>query len=54
MGVRQEVYTKYGKEPGITVDKIAARDASVNDYYQLVFTATGSYTVVSDKDELYT
>ena len=53
-GVRQEVYTKYGKEPGITVDKIDARDASVNDYYQIVFTATGSYTVVADKDELYT
>lgn len=54
MGVRQEVYTKYGKEPGITVDKIDARDASVKDYYQIVFTATGSYTVVADKDELYT
>lgn len=54
MGVHQEVYTKYGKEPGITVDKIDARDASINDYYQLVFTATGSYTVVADKDELYT
>ena len=54
MGVHEEVYTKYGKAPGITVDKIDARDASVNDYYQLVFTATGSYTVVADKDELYT
>ena len=54
MGVRQEVYTKYGKAPGITVDKIDARDASINDYYQIVFTATGSYTVVADKDELYT
>lgn len=54
MGVYQEVYTKYGKAPGITVDKIDARDASVNDYYQIVFTATGSYTVVADKDELYT
>ena len=54
MGVHQEVYTKYGKEPGITVDKIDARDASVKDYYQIVFTATGSYTVVADKDELYT
>ena len=54
MGVHQEVYTKYGKAPGITVDKIDARDASVKDYYQIVFTATGSYTVVADKDELYT
>ena len=54
MGVRQEVYTKYGKAPGITVDKIDARDASINDYYQILFTATGSYTVVADKDELYT
>lgn len=54
MGVRQEVYTKYGKAPGITVDKIDARDASVNDYYQILFTAKGSYTVVADKDELYT
>ena len=54
MGVYQEVYTKYGKAPGITVDKIDARDASINDYYQLLFTATGSYTVVADKDELYT
>lgn len=54
MGVHQEVYTKYGKAPGITVDKIDARDASINDYYQIVFTATGSYTVVADKDELYT
>ena len=54
MGVRQEVYTKYGKAPGITVDKIDARDASVNDYYQILFTATGSYTVVADKGELYT
>ena len=54
MGVRQEVYTKYGKAPGITVDKIDARDASINDYYQILFTAKGSYTVVADKDELYT
>jgi hypothetical protein len=54
MGVHQEVYTKYGKAPGITVDKIDARDASINDYYQILFTATGSYTVVADKDELYT
>ena len=54
MGVHQEVYTKYGKAPGITVDKIDARDASINDYYQIVFTATGSYTVVADKGELYT
>lgn len=54
MGVHQEVYTKYGKAPGITVDKIDARDASINDYYQILFTATGSYTVVADKGELYT
>lgn len=54
MGVYHEVYTKYGLEPGITVDKIDARDASVKDYYQILFTATGSYTVVADKDELYT
>ena len=54
MGVYQEVYTKYGKAPGITVDKIDARDASINDYYQILFTAKGSYTVVADKDELYT
>ena len=54
MGVCNEVYTKYGLEPGVSVDKIDARDASEKDYYQIVFTATGSYTVVADKDELYT
>ena len=54
MGVCNEVYTKYGLEPGVSVDKIDARDASVKDYYKLLFTATGSYTVVADKDELYT
>ena len=54
MGVCNEVYTKYGLEPGVSVDKIDARDASVKDYYKLLFTATGSYTVVADKGELYT
>ena len=54
MGVCNEVYTKYGLEPGVSVDKIDARDASEKDYYQIVFTATGSYTVVADKGELYT
>ena len=54
MGVCNEVYTKYGLEPGVSVDMIDARDASVKDYYKLLFTATGSYTVVADKGELYT
>ena len=54
LGVCKEVYTKYGLEPDVSVDKIDARDASENGFYQIVFTATGSYTVVADDDELYT
>ena len=54
LGVCKEVYTKYGLEPDVSVDKIDARDASENGFYHILFTATGSYTVVADEDELYT
>ena len=53
-GVFLEIYTKYGLEPGVTVDKLNAYDASANDYYRIGFTATGTYTVVTDTGEHYT
>ena len=53
MGVYHEVYTKYGLEPGVTVDKIDAQDESTDSYYKITFIATGSYTVKDSSDDLY-
>lgn len=53
MGVYHEVYTKYGLEPGVTVDKIDAQDESTDSYYKITFVATGSYTVKDSSDDLY-
>lgn len=53
-GVYFEVYTKYGLEPVITVDRLNAFDASAKDHYRIGFTATGTYIVVTDTGENYT
>ena len=53
MGVYHEVYSKYGLEPGVTVDKIEAQDASIDSYYKITFVATGSYTVKDSANDLY-
>ena len=46
--VNYEVYTKYGYEPGITVETITAHDAQSSVYVRATFTATGSYTVYDE------
>jgi len=53
IGVVLEIYTKYGLEPGVTVDKLNAFDASAKDYYRITYTATGTYTVVDGTGEHY-
>ena len=53
MGVYHEVYSKYGLEPGITIENITAYDDSVSSYYHMVFYANGSYAVMTESNELY-
>ena len=55
MGVYHEVCSKYGLEPGVTIDGINAYDDSdtESDLYYMTFDADGSYTVVTGSDEVY-
>jgi hypothetical protein len=48
IAVASEVYSKYGSEPGITVEKIDAYDIQGQVYVRTDFTATGSYTVYDE------
>ena len=52
-GVSIEVYSRYGIEPGITVDNITAYDTEMSVYVRTDFTATGSYTVKDETGKLY-
>lgn len=51
--VSSEVYSKYGLVPGMTIDKITAHDASIEGYYRITFSASGSYTVSDAAGDLY-
>ena len=53
LAVSSEVYSKYGLVPGITIDKISAYDNSIDSYYHITFTASGSYTVTDETGSLY-
>ena len=48
-----EVFSKYGIEPGITVDTITAYDTKGDVYDRTDFTASGSYTVMDEAGDLY-
>ena len=48
-----EVFSKYGIEPGITVDTITAYDTQGDVYTRTDFTASGSYTVTDEAGDLY-
>ena len=54
MGVYQEVYSKYGLEPGVTTDKIKASESNPDQgYYRMTFHTEGSYTVQTESGEYY-
>lgn len=53
MGVYYEVYSKYGLEPGITIEKITAYDDSYSSIVHMTFYANGSYAVMTESNELY-
>ena len=46
MAVSSEVFTKYGLEPGITIDEIKSYETNDHDIYRLTFETSGSYTVM--------
>ena len=48
-----EVYSKYGLEPGITVENITASSKDGEVYVRTDFTATGSYTVQDETGNIY-
>ncbi len=54
--VFHEVATKYGLEPGITIDKLTAREIKgdvYNVYNKITFEASGSYTVTGEDGVMY-
>ncbi len=53
LGVYSEICSKYGLEPGVTVDKITAYDDSPKEYYHMTFYTSGSYSVLTDSNEVY-
>ena len=52
MGVYHEVYTKYGIEPGVTIDSISAHGER-SSTGRMTFETKGTYAVVTDSGEIY-
>jgi len=53
MGVSSEIFTKYGKEPGLTIENVTAYDNSDSTFRNITFYATGSYAILESSGDLY-